>query len=143
VLFPPSVPKDALQPRKGECDHEGISWFANVLPRTKAKDWPHARPIEFVQEAGETVFIPGGWHHVVLNITDTVAATQNFCSPTNFHIVWRRTVKGRPKLSKRWLRRLKVGVGDGCAWRISCRCLSLLAPHFNVRTTAPLVCHGH
>lgn len=28
ALFPPSVPKDALKPRKGEGDHEGITWLA-------------------------------------------------------------------------------------------------------------------
>ena len=63
---------------------------------------------DFIQNAGETVFIPGGWHHGVLNLEDSVAVTQNFCSSINFPQVWRKTRKGRKRMAVTLLHELKT-----------------------------------
>jgi histone arginine demethylase JMJD6 len=61
---------------------------------------------EFTQFPGETVYVPHGWWHAVLNITHTVGVTQNYCSRRNFDDVWRATRCGRKKMACKWLHRL-------------------------------------
>lgn len=117
VLFPPHVPKYIVKGRgliRSDEDDEAIHYFMTIIPRIKRKaatmtnqgDYRNFACYEFTQNAGETVFVPHGWWHAVLNLTHTVGVTQNFCSPRNFDHVWLKTRSGRKRLAWKWLNQL-------------------------------------
>ncbi|KAF9378049.1 jumonji domain-containing protein 6 [Mortierella sp. AD011] len=86
-------------------DREAVSWFHHVYPRFAENDFELGKKygmIQAIQGPGETMFVPGGWPHIVMNLDFTIAITQNFCSPTNFEMVWLNTRHTRPKLARKF-----------------------------------------
>ena len=61
---------------------------------------------DFVQEAGETVFIPSGWAHAAIGLSPTIAVTHNFCSEANLSVVWREMEREKPEHAAAWRRRV-------------------------------------
>ncbi|KAI8912505.1 hypothetical protein EDD86DRAFT_187953, partial [Gorgonomyces haynaldii] len=107
ALFPPTTPP-SIYAAKGSGDYEAVTWFARVYPKmmepfgeTGKTVGEHYGMLDLIQKPGETVFVPSGWAHVVLNLDFSVAVTQNFCSPTNLEQVWLKTRYARPKLAKK------------------------------------------
>ena len=99
VLFTPDLPEDLVKLPRGH-GREAAIWFDKQLPKLKEQGVPM---IDFVQNPGETIFVPSGWWHVILNLDLTVAVTQNYASTANFKDVWAATAKSRPRLASHWL----------------------------------------
>ncbi|KAH0506300.1 JmjC domain-containing protein 4 [Microtus ochrogaster] len=46
-------------------------------------------PLEVIQEAGEMIFVPSGWHHQVYNLDDTISINHNWVNGCNLAHMWR------------------------------------------------------
>lgn len=64
------------------------SWSANICGRKK---WHFSKPytLDFIQEAGEIVFVPSEWYHHVTNIGDTISINHNWFNAFNIHRIWK------------------------------------------------------
>jgi hypothetical protein len=79
ALYPPGV--GGLP--DGVANASPSSFFREVLPTLP----PAERPLQCVLEAGEVMFLPSGWWHTVLNLSPTVAITENRVDDSNVHKV--------------------------------------------------------
>lgn len=103
VLLKPETPRSVAKGKHvmgSKDDDEAVNVFLDLLPRMRERGVEY---FEFVQYPGETVFLPGGWWHCVVNVDDTVAVTQNYAGRHNFKHVWRQARTERPCWSHRWL----------------------------------------
>jgi histone arginine demethylase JMJD6 len=109
VLFEPKEDRMLVKAKKyrvkGE-DDEAINYFDYMLPRMRAAN-PNVKVYECIQCPGDLIFVPGQWWHGVLNLSDTVAVTHNYCGRVNFDDVCKRTARQRPVFFKRWTHNMK------------------------------------
>ncbi|XP_012074254.1 F-box protein At5g06550 [Jatropha curcas] len=84
ILFPPDVIPPGVHPSPDgaevACPVSIIEWFMNFYDATKS--WKR-RPIECICKAGEVIFVPNGWWHLVINLEESIAITQNYVSRRN------------------------------------------------------------
>jgi hypothetical protein len=88
ILIPPTDDAAALAAigigRSYEAKYAPCQWWADVYPALVASgEARRLGAIEFVQEAGDTVYVPSGWWHTVLNLNLTAAITANFLQVLN------------------------------------------------------------
>ena len=62
ALLPPGTPRAHAKPRLASGDGgEAAGWFSGALPAMLSDpSWPHDRPMQGVQHAGEVMFVPPG-----------------------------------------------------------------------------------
>ena len=83
VLLPPTVELEKLR-----LDLEDFfCWYRDVLPGLIEDK--EVEVFEFIQRPGETVFVPAGWWHAVINLELSVAVTQNLAAYSNARSVLR------------------------------------------------------
>ncbi|XP_065917396.1 2-oxoglutarate and iron-dependent oxygenase JMJD4-like isoform X2 [Dysidea avara] len=71
ILFPPGE-EDYLRDKLGN------------LPFDVGTDYPpQCHPLHVILNSGETIFVPSGWHHQVMNLEDTICINYNWSNACN------------------------------------------------------------
>ncbi|KAH7108417.1 Clavaminate synthase-like protein [Auriculariales sp. MPI-PUGE-AT-0066] len=107
ILFPPDTPPPGIFVSEDEAEVTAplslAEWFANYYDDALKMYGPRARDpttrgkmIQGVCLAGEVMYIPAGWWHIVVNLESCVAVTQNFVSETELPAVL-RFMRDRPE----------------------------------------------
>ncbi|TPX35500.1 hypothetical protein SmJEL517_g02176 [Synchytrium microbalum] len=82
IMYPPgTLPPGVYLSEDGSEVTSPLSvteWFVNFYSRQN--DTSAVKPIECVCRAGEVIFVPYGWFHLVVNLEPSIALTQNFTS---------------------------------------------------------------
>ena len=79
LLFPPETPHESIGMIESKPQIPSSIWFRDYYDKVTSPTWPKMyQPVEVLQYPGETVFVPAGWPHLVLNLELTVAVTHNY-----------------------------------------------------------------
>jgi len=110
ILFEPNLERDVAEGfdfRTSENldNYDAINHILNIYPKL-LEEGLIKKKYEFVQKRGDTIFLPSRWWHVVLNIDDTIAITQNFTNSGNFENVWRSFRRTKKRSACNWLRNM-------------------------------------
>ena len=67
-----------------------MAWYASVAKHANKFYYGNGQHTQHVlQSPGETIYLPHGMLHSVLNTDDTIAITEKFASEANLEEVWR------------------------------------------------------
>ncbi|KAF1781662.1 JmjC domain [Phytophthora cactorum] len=86
IMFPPGQVPPGIHPSEDGSEVSApvslMEWFVTFYKDVQMLP-AHLKPLEGICREGETMFVPHGWWHTVLNIDESVAMTQNFVSSSN------------------------------------------------------------
>jgi len=93
ALFPPGTDEEYINQLQvaAYAKMPAAYWWQDVVTNMK----PNLGMIECIQNPGETIFVPAGWWHTVLNLDFTIAITENLLIPETLPRVW-------PELKASW-----------------------------------------
>lgn len=126
VLFPPGVPEEAIgvpQELRARLRTPCTYWWHDWYPRLAGPGGAGKElgMREVVQLPGETIYVPAGWWHTVLNHGWTIAVTENQLSPQGLARAWPQLRRDRRRAAQlaRALRDLRpellptIAAGEG------------------------------
>eukprot|EP00871_Galdieria_phlegrea_P002182 jgi/Galph1/2965/GphlegSOOS_G1616.1 len=99
VLFPPSCPPPGVFPNEDYSQVVSpiflLEWFTSFYEEARKRK----EMMECVVEAGEMIFIPRGWWHIVINLEESLAITENYVAESNLSSVLEFLEKKRDQVS--------------------------------------------
>eukprot|EP00536_Pseudo-nitzschia_multiseries_P016402 jgi/Psemu1/263629/estExt_Genewise1Plus.C_11020006 len=99
VLFPYGTDKSTIGMQDPQIP--SALWFSSEWYRRSMELNPGA--IEILQRPGETVYVPAGWPHLVLNLEFSTAVTHNYATEyPSFSRILRATEEEEPEMSAQW-----------------------------------------
>ena len=110
LLFPPNTPYESIGMIDGKPQISSSIWFRDFYDKVTSPSWPKEyQPVEVLQHPGETVYVPAGWPHLVLNLELTVAVTHNYASEfgPSFQRMCDEVVQDEPQFSLQWCEGLR------------------------------------
>ena len=99
VLFPYGTDKSVIGMQDPQIP--SAIWFSSHWYRRAMDHVPGA--VEILQRPGETVYVPAGWPHLVLNLEFSTAITHNYATEyPSFSRILEATEAEEPELCARW-----------------------------------------
>ncbi|XP_052812566.1 2-oxoglutarate and iron-dependent oxygenase JMJD4-like isoform X2 [Mya arenaria] len=88
IFYPPGC-EQSLKDRRGNLVYDITSRDLDNVTL-----YPHAREVkgqqlQVIQDQGQIIFVPSGWHHQVFNLEDTISINHNWLNGSNVDLCWR------------------------------------------------------
>ena len=76
--------------------------------------------VKLIQNAGDGIFVPSGWHHQVHNLSNTISVNQNWINACNLEHVWKSMLLTLAEVQEEFAE-AKSGFEDDFEWVQHCQ----------------------